>query len=244
MAEVLKLPPQALSLNGSLGLAFGSRGKGGKNAPLAHYEPVKVVINLTKKNGAGSLGHEWFHSLDNYFGRKEKNSVTSMLTHNLVMDVTQNVSLEVFEGFKMVSRAIEQTEILKRCQNLDKRLKKDYWTLSEEIAARAFEVFLKSKLEEKGIRNDYLVNYRSEESWKKATEKGFKMEDTYPYSKAEEMEDIKMAYEYLFDSIRFKAHDKNFEIYSAEGENIREMLKESKLLFESELNAEQIALKK
>lgn len=62
MSEVLNLPPRALSLNGSLGLAFGSRGIGGKNAPLAHYEPIKVVINLTKKNGSGSLGHEWFHS--------------------------------------------------------------------------------------------------------------------------------------------------------------------------------------
>ena len=57
MAEVLNLPPRALSLNGSLGLVFGARGRGGKNAPLAHYEPIKVVINLTKKNGAGSLGH-------------------------------------------------------------------------------------------------------------------------------------------------------------------------------------------
>lgn len=73
MAEVLNLPPRALSLNCSLGLAFGSRGRGGKNTPLAHYEPVKVVINLTKRNGSGSLGHEWFHCLDNYFGRKEKN---------------------------------------------------------------------------------------------------------------------------------------------------------------------------
>ena len=72
MAEILNLPPRAISLNGSLGLAFGSRERGGKNAPLAHYEPVKVVINLTKKNGAGSLAHEWFHALDNYFGMKEK----------------------------------------------------------------------------------------------------------------------------------------------------------------------------
>ena len=71
MAEALNLPPRALSLNGSLGLAFGARGRGGKNAPLAHYEPVKVVINLTKNKGSGSLGHEWFHSLDNYLGTIE-----------------------------------------------------------------------------------------------------------------------------------------------------------------------------
>lgn len=43
---------------------------------------------------------------------------------------------------------------------------------------------------------------------------------------------------------KFKEHDKNFEIYSASAKNIKEMLKESKLFFERELNCEQIALKK
>ena len=244
MAEVLNLPPRALSLNGSLGLAFGSRGRGGKNAPLAHYEPIKVVINLTKKNGSGSLGHEWFHSVDNYFGRKEKKSATAMLTQNFMQEKAENVSAEVFDGFKFIQKIINQSEMVERCKNLDKHRTGIYWTLPEEMAARAFEVYLKSKLEEKGIRNDYLVNFRSEESWAKATEKGFKMEKTYPYPTATEMEDIKTAYEFLFDSIRFKMHDKNFEFYSAAAENISEMLKESKLLFENELNCEQVALKK
>ncbi|EBZ5140158.1 hypothetical protein EBP35_26220, partial [Salmonella enterica subsp. enterica serovar Antsalova] len=71
MADVLKVPPKALSLNGRLGLAFGARGKGGKNAAAAHYEPGQVAINLTKGNGAGSLAHEWFHALDNYFGQHD-----------------------------------------------------------------------------------------------------------------------------------------------------------------------------
>ena len=69
------------------------------------------------------------------------------------------------------------------------------------MAARSFEVYLKSKFKEKGIRNDYLVNYRTEESWTKALGNSFKMEKTYPYPTAEEMEAIKTAYEYLFDSI-------------------------------------------
>ena len=228
MAEVLKLPPRALSLNGNLGLAFGARGRGGKNAPLAHYEPIKVVINLTKKNGAGSLGHEWFHSVDNYFGRKEKNYETAMLTQNYMQEKSENVSSEVMEGFKLIHSVINQSEMMSRCKNLDKHRTENYWTLPEEMSARAFEVYLKSKLEEKNIRNDYLVNFRSEESWRKATE----------------IEDIKTAYEFLFDSIRFKFHEKNCEIYSASDENISEMLKESKILHEKNLNSEQIALKK
>ena len=244
MAEVLKLPPRALSLNGSLGLAFGARGRGGKNAPLAHYEPLKVVINLTKKNGSGSLGHEWFHSLDNYFGRKEENTATSMLTHNVNQYGTQNVSAEIMEGFNLIQRVINNSELPERCKRLDKRRNTAYWTLPEEMAARSFEVYLKSKLEEKGIRNDYLVNYRDNESWEKSSEDGFELENTYPYPKAEEMEDIKTAYEYLFDSIRFKVHDKNYELYSATVENIQEKLKESKLLFPRELTTKQTAIQK
>src|SRR3990167_9572280 len=68
MAEILKVPPLALSLNGDLALAFGARGQGLSGAK-AHYERSYAVINLTKMSGAGSLAHEWLHSLDHYFSR-------------------------------------------------------------------------------------------------------------------------------------------------------------------------------
>lgn len=70
LAEVMDVPPRAISLNGELALAFGARGHGLSGA-RAHYELDKVVINLTKMNGAGSLAHEWFHALDHYFGRQD-----------------------------------------------------------------------------------------------------------------------------------------------------------------------------
>ena len=50
LAGILNIPPQAISLNGKLGIAFGARGSGGKFPAKAHYEPGKVVINLTKQN--------------------------------------------------------------------------------------------------------------------------------------------------------------------------------------------------
>ncbi|MDR6453882.1 PLxRFG domain-containing protein [Variovorax paradoxus] len=70
LAEVMGIPPRAISLNGELALAFGARGSGLSGA-RAHYEPEKAVINLTKMNGAGSLAHEWFHAMDHYFGRQD-----------------------------------------------------------------------------------------------------------------------------------------------------------------------------
>lgn len=67
LAGILSIPPKALSLEGKLGIGFGSRGSGKASA---HYEPDLVVINMTKTKGAGALAHEWFHALDNYFARR------------------------------------------------------------------------------------------------------------------------------------------------------------------------------
>lgn len=79
LADVMGIPPRAISLNGELALAFGARGSGLSGA-RAHYEPAKAVINLTKMNGAGSLAHEWFHAMDHYFGRQDGKSSTEWVT--------------------------------------------------------------------------------------------------------------------------------------------------------------------
>lgn len=72
LAEVVGVPPKALSLGGRLGIGFGSRGRGRASA---HFEPGNIVINMTKTRGAGSLAHEWFHALDNYFARQRGGEV-------------------------------------------------------------------------------------------------------------------------------------------------------------------------
>ena len=65
LADILGIDSRAISLNGSLGLSFGARGNGGQFA--AKFQPGVLVIALTKNRGAGTLAHEWFHALDNYF---------------------------------------------------------------------------------------------------------------------------------------------------------------------------------
>lgn len=65
LAEILGVPPKAMSLNGMLGLAIGAQGAGGAYA--AHFVPGVNEINLTRTNGAGSLAHEWAHAMDHYF---------------------------------------------------------------------------------------------------------------------------------------------------------------------------------
>ncbi|NMA24653.1 MAG: hypothetical protein GX936_03190, partial [Clostridiales bacterium] len=67
LADALHISDRDISYQGILAIAFGSRGSG--NA-VAHYEPLRKVINLTKMRGAGSLAHEWWHGLDDYLGQK------------------------------------------------------------------------------------------------------------------------------------------------------------------------------
>lgn len=67
LADALKISDKDISYQGSLSIAFGARGSG--NA-VAHYEPLRQVINLTKMRGAGSLAHEWWHGLDDYLGQR------------------------------------------------------------------------------------------------------------------------------------------------------------------------------
>lgn len=67
MCKAINIHPKDVSLGNHLSIAFGARGSG--NA-LAHYEPVREVINLTKMKGAGSLAHEWGHALDNILAKQ------------------------------------------------------------------------------------------------------------------------------------------------------------------------------
>ena len=65
LSDVVGIDPQSLAFGGRLALAFGARGRSGA---LAHYESDTRVINITKMRGGGSLGHEWFHAIDNILG--------------------------------------------------------------------------------------------------------------------------------------------------------------------------------
>lgn len=65
LAAAVGIDPMAVSLNGTLAIAFGSRGTG---KAAAHYEPQRAVINMTRLRGAGTLAHEWAHAWDHFLG--------------------------------------------------------------------------------------------------------------------------------------------------------------------------------
>ncbi len=208
LAGVIDVPPRALSLNGELGLAFGARGKGGKRAPAAHYELGRAVINLTKGAGAGSLAHEWFHGLDNYFAGKAGQK-TGMVT--LMAKAPDGIRPEVFEAFKDILRAVKNSDLMKRSLELDETRSKPYWSTMHELAARSFETYTINKLRDAGGSNDYLANVLSKEQWD-AVSGGMREED-YPYPTVEETPAIRAAFDHFFNTIEHKENNGNIEIH-------------------------------
>jgi hypothetical protein len=210
LAGVLGVPPKALSLNGELGLAFGARGHGGKLAPKAHYERGEVVINLTKRTGAGSLAHEWLHGLDNYFSRRGGNKAGFI---SLIQKAPEGVRPELFEAFKNVIRAINSTELPKRSGKLDQTRSKPYWVTTEEMVARSFESYIIAKLQDQGASNDYLANIVSPAYWDAATGLGMQKDGTYPYPLESEMPIVRAAFDHFFDVIESKPTDAGVALY-------------------------------
>ena len=184
LAAVCKVSPQALSLGGTLGMAFGARG-GGKFS--AHYEPGKVVINMTKTNGAGALAHEWFHALDNYFAKMGSEGVDiyatggeglfpqdirkigknyfdrksgQMLTeeeYNEKMN-SHEVRKEMAEAWKSLMETVNKSDYFKRSEAYARLHNSKYWARPTELGARAFSIWVENELSKQGMSNDYLAN--------------------------------------------------------------------------------------
>ncbi|HIF9430188.1 LPD5 domain-containing protein [Photobacterium damselae subsp. damselae] len=212
MAAVLNISPKAISLNGELGLAFGARGIGGKNAAKAHYEPGKVVINLTKKKGAGSLGHEWWHALDNYFGKmdvlKSNPDPQEMMTLRSLKDRKEMVvRAEMRAAFKGVMDVINDSDLVKRSKHLDKTRSKDYWSTPEEMSARSFESYLIAKLADQNVRNDFLANIVKEPEWNDDAKENGSLVNSYPYPNKAESKNIRSSFDHLFNTIEENKFD-------------------------------------
>ena len=158
LAEVLNIPPEAISLNGELALAFGARGHGLSGA-AAHYEPERVVINLTKMNGAGSLAHEWWHALDHYFGRQDGKASSVWMTNT---DGSRSLKIQKrFEDMTATSGFSRQSNVREDVQNAYNELVKTIFKKSETYVEDTIRVEsfvsgarenLKSKLDL--LRND------------------------------------------------------------------------------------------
>ena len=143
LSRVLNVSPRALSLNGELGIAFGSRGTGNANA---HYEPGNIVINLTKTRGAGSLAHEWWHALDNYFARQgdiPRGFVTA--------DKNVNMRSELRDAFNKIIDNVAKSDFHNRSRKVS-----SYFGNPIEETARLFGEWVVDEMAQKNSYNHFL----------------------------------------------------------------------------------------
>ena len=165
LAQILGVSPRALSLNGELGLAFGSRGGG---SAAAHYEPGEVVINLTKTQGAGSLAHEWWHALDNYFARHGdvKNGMVTEVKGIAMRD-------ELREAFNALIDSVAGSDYNKRSRARGA----SYWGRPTEETARLFAAWVNDELQKRGMSSPFLsdTDPGAAERYAEAMYMGYKM---------------------------------------------------------------------
>jgi hypothetical protein len=175
LAGVIGRSAEALTFGGRLGLAFGSRGHG---KAAAHYEPGRRVINLTKTAGAGCLAHEWFHACDHDIavadGRPAGVTYASEWSGHPVND-----------ALRALPRAF-----VTRSREADRTRSGVYWSKPCEVMARAFEAWVRSRVE-----NDYLANITPASAFACGLER-------YPYPLPEEMPAVDAAFCRLFRGFR------------------------------------------
>lgn len=203
LSEATGKSPRAISLNGELGIAFGARGSG---RAMAHYEPDKIVINLTKTMGAGTLAHEWWHAMDNYFARmrgqrhKYNTDRTGYSYDRTRGTYSDEERREITNAFKELNTAIELSGYGERSKKYAS-LKSSYWSRPTELGARAFEAWVNRKLSEKGTINDFLATPPM------AWENNGLTETYYPYPIERDFEKLDTAFENLFDTMQEKVDE-------------------------------------
>lgn len=165
-ADVLDIQLGQAAFGGRLSIAFGARGHG---KAAAHYEPMREVINLTKMNGAGSLGHELFHALDDITGKKL--GLGGMMTE--YCKKSTNVPYSVRRLMKTMFYREETnpgngetkkvlTDYMKNSMKMDSRYSREsfgYWSSPCEMFARAGACYLNDRLRERGGQSGYLCGH-------------------------------------------------------------------------------------
>lgn len=168
LAIALNIKVEDVSLGGKLSIAYGSRGH---SSALAHFEPARNVINLTKMKGAGSLAHEWGHAFDFYIAHTtEMQNTYATKAVNSILAPT--VSLMKFS--KDEKGNAQFTEYYKESKKADVKFSKQdkgYWASEVEMFARAFACYVSDKLEEKGIQSDFLCGHSEASVFPKGDER-------------------------------------------------------------------------
>lgn len=157
LALILQLPHQALALNSTLSLAFGT---GGRKHVCAHYDSQQHCLALAKNAGGGSLAHEWFHAFDHYIGPKVFYisgpygfASVACLENKRLRVHSLNQSLDKAITSVFLNAQGQSTSCFQHAAIQDKKRQTFYFAHPAEMCARAFEAFV----QDHSIKNSFLV---------------------------------------------------------------------------------------
>lgn len=213
LARALNVSVKDISLDSTLSIAYGARGRGGQNAALAHYEPLYHVINLTKLKGAGSLAHEWGHALDHYVFGKEfpgeegKMSLDQLTrSENFSSHRSDSVLHDAVNAMVWKPDGSGRTQFYRDAVDLDRTFHPSnaYYCRTEEMFARAFACYVHDKLADAGARNDYLCGHANLGAYKAGLMglRGDPERVIHAAPQGEEREAINKAFDKMFDVLR------------------------------------------
>jgi hypothetical protein len=106
LCEVLDID---LAINENLAIAFGAFGRGGK--AMATYYPTRQLINLTKRNGDGSVAHEWGHFFDHFLNAFEIRGAQSLRTENYLPKIKD--TLGYYKKYFFSSKSVPDRKYFK-----------------------------------------------------------------------------------------------------------------------------------
>lgn len=149
LADALGMEKSDISLNGTLSIGFGSRGLGLSGA-VAHYEPLRKVINLTKMNGAGSLAHEWWHAFEDYISgdthQSEMSSNFSKLPANTRTAATELINTMLYRDGTVEENALaSQKQADRYQQRLKYYLDNSFAVLNGKVSNETMQNYVKQK---------------------------------------------------------------------------------------------------
>ena len=219
LAGLLGVPPKAISFNGTLGIAFGARGGGNYSA---HYEPGKLVINMTKLRGGGSLAHEWAHALDHYFGELDRpdayqgkaRGATGWYKRGYARH--ENLRPEMATAFDRVMSSIyykpgtrsTSSYVTQAGKLSGKAGSTGYWSRPTELFARAFESYVFDKITADDRVSQYLVQGVEPDRFSSERYKG------NPYPTGDERAAINAAFDALVDTVETRETDRGVAMFS------------------------------
>ncbi|WP_068475689.1 LPD1 domain-containing protein [Saccharicrinis aurantiacus] len=193
LCEILDID---LSINKKLAIGFGAFGRGGK--AMATYYPTRQLINLTKRNGDGSVAHEWGHFFDHFLNEfgLSRLSLLSETTYDLILEkfgrnrTYLNNSKKSFRKAYFISTlayiietGVTQTPFHKSMAALVSMLRFGYDHEDKSLIS-----FTDAQSHEKKSTDSYLYHYSKQQGsyWKNTAELFARSFECYIYDKLKE----------------------------------------------------------